>query len=430
MLAAAAAAAAAAAVTGCDSAASSTAAASAPPGAPALIAARAVRFVKLEELTEWNGREWAAVAEFNLIDATGATVDRKNWSAAADSAGANDGPANAIDGDPATLWHSKWSGEAPRPPHALVINLGAPVRVSGFRYLPRQDKSVNGTIAAYRFYVGDDGENWGAPVAAGDFTQMSAPSLEKTVVFAQQTANHPPVVTPPAAQQTPMGGVVSLPIVANDPDGDPIAYSAAGLPPGLAMGAGGSVTGTPITPGRYTVTVSATDAKSPAVNAQFAWSVLPPVKDAQPAAPGEVRFVRLEEVSEVNGQPWGSMAEFNLVDSKGANLPRDGWRASADSSDASDRPANAIDGSAGSLWHSQWSGSAPPPPHSFIVDLARPTRVYGFRYLPRQDGISNGAIAKYRFYTSTDGVDWGRPVAEGDFRTMGAANAEKTVRLK
>jgi hypothetical protein len=39
--------------------------------------------------------------------------------------------------------------------------------VSGFRYLGRQDGSLDGRVAAYRFFVSVDGEQWGEPVAAG-----------------------------------------------------------------------------------------------------------------------------------------------------------------------------------------------------------------------------------------------------------------------
>ncbi|MES1163396.1 MAG: discoidin domain-containing protein, partial [Rhizobacter sp.] len=140
--------------------------------------------------------------------------------------------------------------------------------------------------------------------------------------------------------------------------------------------------------------------------------------------------VKLEEVSAVEGGAWAAVAEFNLIDANGANLPRDGWRASADSAAANDRPENAIDGDPRTLWHSQWEGVAPQPPHSLIVDLGHSTRFSGLRMLPRQDGPANGTIAKFRFYTSVNGVDWGRPVAEGDFSTMGPRLAEKTVRIR
>lgn len=382
-------------------------------------------------LTEVQGKAWTTVAEFNLLDATGAVVDRKGWTASADSADVNDPPGSAIDGNTGSVWHTRWQGEAPPPPHELIVKLPAATRVTGFRVLPRQDALINGTIARWRFYVSDDGQDWGAPVASGDFSEGGDPKQEKTVVFAEQRANRPPVVQPLAAQHTPLNEPVSVPVAATDPDGDVLSYSAEGLPPGVTISSSsGLISGTPVALGFNSVKVTANDNKGMQSVIAFQWEVQAPVAIGAKAAPGEVRFVKLEEVAEINGKPWASVAEFNLIDAKGSNLPREGWIASADSADTSDKPANAIDGNPATLWHSQWDGASPPPPHSLVVDLRRYTRVAGFRVLPRQDKLTNGIITRWRFYTSVDGVQWGPPVAEGDFSTMGKTATEKTVWLR
>ncbi len=75
--------------------------------------------------------------------------------------GENGAATNVLDGNPATFWHTEWSLRRPAPPHSLVLDLGARYQVDGFRYLPRQDGSPNGTIAGYQFYVSDDGVTWG-----------------------------------------------------------------------------------------------------------------------------------------------------------------------------------------------------------------------------------------------------------------------------
>jgi F5/8 type C domain/Protein of unknown function (DUF4038)/Domain of unknown function (DUF5060) len=69
--------------------------------------------------------------------------------------------------------------------------------------------------------------------------------------------------------------------------------------------------------------------------------------------------------------------------------------------------------------------SGPPPlPHTLVLDLGGQYQVGGFRYLPRQDGGSNGTIAGYEFYVSSDGTTWGSAVATG---TLAANTSEKTV---
>jgi len=61
---------------------------------------------------------------------------------------------NAIDGQISNFWHSRWSADRAKGPHALVVDLGAPAAVAGFRYTPRQDNR-NGRVKAWRFYLGD-----------------------------------------------------------------------------------------------------------------------------------------------------------------------------------------------------------------------------------------------------------------------------------
>ena len=67
------------------------------------------------------------------------------------------------------------------------------------------------------------------------------------------------------------------------------------------------------------------------------------------------------------------------------------------------------------MWHTQFAGTAPPPPHEIQINLGNVYDMSGFRYLPRQDGVPNGRIGQYEFYVSSDGVNWGAAVATGSF---------------
>jgi hypothetical protein len=78
---------------------------------------------------------------------------------------------NAIDGDPTTMWHTSWEGDAPNFPHELVIEFSIPKTLAGFTALPRQDGNQNGWIKDFAFYASDDGANWGEPVAKGVFSK-------------------------------------------------------------------------------------------------------------------------------------------------------------------------------------------------------------------------------------------------------------------
>ncbi|MBP2471567.1 alpha-glucosidase (family GH31 glycosyl hydrolase) [Crossiella equi] len=84
--------------------------------------------------------------------------------------------------------------------------------------------------------------------------------------------------------------------------------------------------------------------------------------------------------------------------------------------------ANAIDDQPGTMWHTAWSG--PNPPHELQLDLGTTHELTGLTYLPRQDSGVNGGIKGYEVYVSTDGTDWGTPVAAG---TFAPDKAEKLV---
>jgi len=103
----------------------------------------------------------------NLIPAKGMKIVR------ASSENLSNGKiaAHAVDGKPRTIWHTRWSHDVPKHPHEIVIDLGAPYRVTGFRYLARQDNGWNGTFGRTEFSVGTAPDAFGDPVAKVTFAK-------------------------------------------------------------------------------------------------------------------------------------------------------------------------------------------------------------------------------------------------------------------
>ncbi len=97
-----------------------------------------------------------------------------------ETAGEDGKGANAVDGDPNTIWHTQWQDASPECPHEIIIELTPPSTIKGFTYLPRQDDIENGTIKDYEFYVSDDGKDFGQPVSKGTFETGKE---KKTVAF-------------------------------------------------------------------------------------------------------------------------------------------------------------------------------------------------------------------------------------------------------
>jgi hypothetical protein len=147
--------------------------------------AKSCRFVKLKALTEVNGEAWTSAAEIGIEQASEnqpVVPTLKVVKADSEETAGEDGKAaNAVDGDPATIWHTQWQDASPAHPHEIIIELTPPAMIQGFTYLPRQGDSVNGTIKDYEFFVSDDGRDFGMAVKKGAFESGSE---KKTVTFA------------------------------------------------------------------------------------------------------------------------------------------------------------------------------------------------------------------------------------------------------
>lgn len=69
-------------------------------------------------------------------------------------------PEDALDGDPATLWHSQYNPVRLPLPQSITLDLGGVYDVSQLAYQPRTDGGLNGTITAYNIYASSDGQSF------------------------------------------------------------------------------------------------------------------------------------------------------------------------------------------------------------------------------------------------------------------------------
>lgn len=118
----------------------------------------------------------------------------------------------AIDGDPATMWHTAWEPQAAPLPHWLMIDLQQPVTISGIKVLPRQDGNPNGRVIQFEIYVSSDAQSWGDPVAKGEW---DARPIERVVRFPQPvTARYVKFVALREVRGQPFTSIAELDVIA------------------------------------------------------------------------------------------------------------------------------------------------------------------------------------------------------------------------
>jgi alpha-L-fucosidase len=88
-----------------------------------------------------------------------------------------------IDGDPSTIWHSRWSPDSPSHPHRLVLDLGEVRSVTGLTYLPRQDGATNGTITRCAVSISADGKAFEPAVQEHEFANVRNNPIQQAIRF-------------------------------------------------------------------------------------------------------------------------------------------------------------------------------------------------------------------------------------------------------
>jgi YVTN family beta-propeller protein len=100
---------------------------------------------------------------------------------------------------------------------------------------------------------------------------QGVPSVARVV---RVVTNGTPAITAIGDQNTIVSTATNLQVIANDPDGQSLTYSATGLPPGLSINTStGLISGTPATQGSYTVNLTVSDSGGANAATNFLWTI-------------------------------------------------------------------------------------------------------------------------------------------------------------
>ncbi|MDH3591659.1 MAG: discoidin domain-containing protein, partial [Planctomycetota bacterium] len=147
------------------------------------------------------------LAKETLTVAARAFLPRKGWKIlAVDSEETGQEGALAIDGDPATKWHSQWRQKKPAHPHFLAVDLGKSQAFDGCAVLPRQ-VGRNGNIQRYTCEVSDDAKRWRV-VAKGTFTNDA--TLKRVGFESTVTARYVRLTSQSAHNKRPVASIAEF----------------------------------------------------------------------------------------------------------------------------------------------------------------------------------------------------------------------------
>lgn len=123
--------------------------------------------------------------------------------------------AKAIDGDPATFWHSSWAAGHPEHPITLTIELPEPLPIRGFTCLPRQDKRVpDGMVGEWEIETSADGKTW-REIETAQFGNLLNDPSQRTHIFAHpQTTRWLRFASLRGVQGKPYAGAAEIELLA------------------------------------------------------------------------------------------------------------------------------------------------------------------------------------------------------------------------
>jgi hypothetical protein len=127
-----------------------------------------------------------------------------------------------------------------------------------------------GLSTSYTYGSAKDGQRYCFAVSAYNSSGAEGPNSNEICGY----SNAPPTLQNPGDRSSSVGQSATLQLVGSDPEGQPLTYSATGLPSGLSlMASTGFISGAVTTTGTYTVTARASDGVLLSSPQSFTWTV-------------------------------------------------------------------------------------------------------------------------------------------------------------